>query len=65
MASSFGVATPAAEESRFAAGQEQALKRQSTIETVVPAAPPVTESKPAESKRPNTVYDPADAYGGI
>jgi len=78
LASSFGVATPAVEESRFAAAQEQSLKEQNAPSaTTTPTAAAITTSAPVSSpvadfknnnydkNRPNTVYDLEDVYGGI
>ncbi|KXN91112.1 hypothetical protein AN958_02888 [Leucoagaricus sp. SymC.cos] len=70
LASSFVVASPTdSQEGPFAKAQGSALKQmaQSTT-TNAPAKSaqePVTENKDAKGKRPNTVYDPDDAYGGF
>lgn len=78
LASSFGIPSPlAAFEDQLAKAQEKAVKATSASS---PLAAPVTRdstpapapsssaterSKDSDGKRPNTIYDPEDAYGGI
>lgn len=78
LASSFGVASPDKEqEGGFAEAQEKVVKEHVTTTTAVggtagasgSAAPAagssVAASKKEGGKRPDTVYDPEDVYGGI
>lgn len=65
LASSFAP-TPAEErEGGFAAAQGSPLKQSHTSEAVPAAAGNANEAKKAEGKRPDTVYDLDDAYGGF
>lgn len=70
LASSFGVTTPHEEpQGGFSQAQEKKSKDSMVAITPAPAVAPagssVAGSKDGNDKRPNTVYDPEDVYGGI